>query len=149
MIFGFTKTMHTYIVGQPNRSSNTQKEREDDFIYAFSTTIRQSDIPFKNIPDVVIRVLADVMRIPLENIKDLEISLDIPSGLYTVRFSTSRELGTDYAYELLWSAHNRHQSYETITETYPVDYATDNDYTITPIVTPLSIDELKRLAKES
>lgn len=37
MIIGLTKTMHTYIVGQPRRSSQAQSKRVDGYIYSFTT----------------------------------------------------------------------------------------------------------------
>ena len=42
--------------------------------------------------NVIVECLTVVMQIPLDTIKDMEISLDIAAGLYTVRFSSPFDL---------------------------------------------------------
>lgn len=149
MIIGFTKTMHTYIIGQPKRSSLAQSKRVDGFTYCFTTTIRRADMDWNVAYNVITECLADVMQIPLDTIKDMEIGLDIAAGLYTVRFSTPVDLtDTDYATEVTWIVQSRDGGFEEHTGKYPADYVTDNSYEITTGVTPLSIDEVEQIAEE-
>lgn len=148
MIIGLTKTMHTYIVGQPRRSSQAQSKRVDGYIYSFTTTIRRADMDWDGAYNVITECLADVMQIPLDSVKDMEISLDIAAGLYTVRFSTPVDLtDTDYAAEITWLIQSRDGGYEENTGKYPADYITDNSYMITTSVTPLSMDKVEQIAE--
>ena len=148
MIIGFTKTMHTYIVGQPKRSSMGQNKRIDGFIYCFTTTISRADMDWDGAYNVIVECLASVMQIPLDAIKDMEISLDIAAGLYTVRFSTPVDLKkTDYAAEITWLVQSRDGGFEESTGKHHTDYITDNSYMITTSVTPLSMDELEQIAE--
>lgn len=148
MIIGFTKTMHTYIVGQPKRSSLGQNKRVTGFTYSFTTTIRRADMDWDGAYNVIVECLASVMQIPLDSVKDMEISLDIAAGLYTVRFSTPVDLKeTDYAAEITWLIQSRGGGYEEHTGKYPTDYIKDNSYMITTSVTPLSMDEMEQIAE--
>jgi len=148
MIIGLTKTMHTYIVGQPRRSSQAQSKRVDGYIYSFTTTIRRADMDWDGAYNVITECLADVMQIPLDSVKDMEISLDIAAGLYTVRFSTPVDLtDTDYAAEITGLIQSRDGGYEENTGKYPADYITDNSYMITTSVTPLSMDKVEQIAE--
>lgn len=98
--------------------------------------------------NVITECLADVMQIPLDSVKDMEISLDIAAGLYTVRFSTPVDLtDTDYAAEITWLIQSRDGGYEENTGKYPADYITDNSYMITTSVTPLSMDKVEQIAE--
>ena len=120
MIIGFTKTMHTYIVGQPKRSSLGQNKRVDSFTYCFTTTISRADIDWDGAYTVITECLSDVMQLPLDTVKDMEISLDIAAGLYTVRFSSPTNLtDTDYAAEITWLIQSRGGGYEEHTGKYP------------------------------
>lgn len=149
MIIGLTKTMHTYIVGQPKRSSRGQSKRVDGFTYSFTTTISTADMDWDGAYTVITECLTDVMKIPLDTVKDMEISLDIAAGLYTVRFSTTIDLtDTDYAAEITWLIQSRDSGFEEHTGKYSADYVTDNSYEITTGVTPLSIDEVEQIAEE-
>lgn len=149
MIIGFTKTMHTYIVGQPKRSSRGQNKRVDGFIYCFTTTISRADMDWDGAYTVITDCLADVMKIPLDTIKDMEISLDISAGLYTVRFSTTQDLKeTDYAAEVLWLVQSLDGGYEEHTGKYPAKLVNDRSYAITTGVTPLSMDEVEQLVAD-
>ncbi|MCI7804485.1 MAG: hypothetical protein MR503_05340 [Oscillospiraceae bacterium] len=149
MIIGLTKTMHTYIVGQPKRSSRGQSKRVDGFTYSFTTTISTADMDWDGAYTVITECLTDVMKIPLDTVKDMEISLDIAAGLYTVRFSTTIDLtDTDYAAEITWLIQSRDIGFEEHTGKYSADYVTDNSYEITTGVTPLSIDKVEQIAEE-
>lgn len=146
MIVGFTKTMHTYIVGQPKRSSLGQSKRVTGYIYCFTTTISRADMDWDGAYNVITECLSDVMKIPLDTVKDMEISLDIAAGLYTVRFSTPVDLKeTDYAAEITWLVQSRDGGYEEHTAKYPADYVNDNSYMITTGAIPLSLDEVEQL----
>lgn len=149
MIICFTKAMHTYIVGQPKRSSRGQSKRVDGFTYSFTTTISRADMDWNGAYNVIVECLANVMQIPLDNVKDMEISLDIAAGLYTVRFSTPVDLtDTDYATEVTWIVQSRDGGFEEHTNKYPANYVTDNSYEITTGVTPLTMDEVGQIAEE-
>ena len=149
MIIGFNKTMHTYILGQPKRSSTAQSKRVDGFTYCFTTTIIRADMDWDGAYTVITECLADVMQIPLDTVKDMEISLDIAAGLYTVRFSTPNDLSnTDYAAEVLWLVQSLSDGFEETCSKYPTDYVNDNGYMITAGVTPLSIDEVELISEE-
>lgn len=149
MIICFTKAMHTYIIGQPKRSSRGQSKRVTGFTYCFTTTIRRADMDWNGAYTVITDYLADVMQILLDNVKDMEISLDIAAGLYTVRFSSPKDLtDTDYAAEVTWLVQSLSDGYEETCSKYPADYVTDNGYEITTSVTPLSMDEMEQIAEE-
>lgn len=149
MIICFTKTMHTYIVGQPKRSSRGQSKRVDGFTYSFTTTISRADMDWDGAYTVITDCLADVMKIPLDDIKDMEISLDIAAGLYTVRFSTTIDItDTDYAAEITWLIQSRDGGFEEHTSKYPAKLVNDSSYAITTGVTPLSMDEVEQAAAD-
>lgn len=146
MIIGLTKTMHTYIVGQPKRSSLGQSKRVDGFIYSFTTTISRADMNWDGAYNVITECLSDVMKIHLDTVKDMEISLDIAAGLYTVRFSSPQDLiDTDYAAEVTWLIQSLADGFEEHTGKYPADYVNDNSYLITTGAIPLSLDEVEQL----
>lgn len=148
MIIGLTKTMHTYIIGQPRRSSKAQSKRVTGYIYCFTTTIRRADMDWDGAYNVITECLADVMKIPLDTVKDMEISFDIAAGLYTVRFSSPKDLtDTDYAAEVTWLVQSRDGGFEEHTAKYPVDYVDNNSYMIIISVTPLSMDEVEQIAE--
>lgn len=149
MIIGFTKTMHTYIIGQPKRSSKGQSKRVDGFTYCFTTTINRADMDWGGAYNVIVDCLADVMQIPLDNVKDMEISLDIAAGLYTVRFSSPKDLtDTDYAAEVTWLVQSNADGFEEHTAKYPINYVNDTNYMINTSATPLSMDELEQIARK-
>lgn len=149
MIIGFTKTMHTYIVGQPKRSSQGQSKRVTGFIYCFTTTISRAEMDWDGAYTVITECLSDVMQILLDTIKDMEIGLDIAAGLYTVRFSTPKDLKeTDYAAEITWLIQSRDGGFEEHTAKYPTDYVNDNSYMITTSATPLTMDEVEQIARK-
>lgn len=149
MIICFTKTMHTYIVGQPKRSSRGQSKRVDGFTYSFTTTISRADMDWDGAYTVITDCLADVMRIKLDDIKDMEISLDIAAGLYTVRFSTPKDLtDTDYAAEITWLIQSIDGGYEEHTAKYPAKLVNDSSYAITTRAIPLSMDEVEQAAAD-
>ena len=144
MIVGFIKTMHTYIMCQPKRSSLGQNKSVDGFTYCFTTTIRRADMDWDGAYNVIVECIADVMQIPLDTIKDMEISLDIAAGLYTVRFSSTVDLtDTDYAAEVTWIVQSRDGGFEETVGKYPTDYANDDNYVITTVANPLLLDEVE------
>lgn len=141
--------MHTYIVGQPKRSSQAQNKRVTGFIYSFTTTISKSDMNWDGAYNVITECLSDVMRIPLDNVKDMELSLDITAGLYTVRFSSPVDLkDTDYAAEVTWLIQSNDGGFEEHTAKYPINYVNDTNYMINTSATPLSMDELEQIARK-
>lgn len=149
MIIGFNKTMHTYIVGQPKRSSRGQSKRVDGFTYCFTTTISTADMDWNGAYNVIVECLTVVMQIPLDTIKDMEISLDIAAGLYTVRFSTPKDLkDTDYAAEITWLVQSLDGGYEEHTGKYPDKFVNDSSYVVTTSAIPLSLDEVEQAAAD-
>lgn len=140
MIIGFTKQMHSFIVGQPRKKSMAQQKRVDSYIYSFMTTINQNDMDWDGVYDVLMECLTESMNIELYNVKDMEISLDIPSGKYSVRFTSTENLTENaYAAELQWEM--QHMSGESIqmSEVYPWEYINDKNYMVEVFAEPLTL----------
>lgn len=149
MIIGFIKTMHTYIIGQPKRSVTAQSKRVTGFTYCFATTISRADMDWNGVCTVISECLSNVMQIQLNTIKDMEISLDISAERYTVRFNSPTDIAKDdYAAEITWLIQSIADGYEETVGNYPFKYVVDNSYIVTARATPLTIDEVERLAEE-
>lgn len=151
MIVGFTKTMHTHIVGQPKRNSYAQNKRVDSFVYSFVTTIKLTDMDWNGVYDVIVECLAESMQIPCENdtlaIKDMEISLDIPSEQYTVRFTAFSDLkDTTYAAEVMWEIQEVNGGLE-IDYTYPTKCINNSCYAVSVKAAALSLEDIETLSQ--
>lgn len=153
MIIGFTKQMHTHIVGQPQRKSKGQQKRVDSFIYSFTTNITMDDMDWNGVYDVLVECLTESMKLNLDTVKDMEISLDIPSGQYAVRFTAIGEkanLTEDaYAAEVRWSVQHLGGDFsESGLENYPWDYVNDNSFQIDIDAAALTLAEVEALTED-
>ena len=147
MIIGFTKTMHTHIIGQPRKQSNAQQKRVNGFTYSFITTINQTDMDWDGVYYVILECLAESMKLNLDTIKDMEISLDIPSGQYSLRFtSTENLIENAYAAEVLWSVYHLGGEFsDTGLKKYPWDYINDSSLQIVVEAVALSLPEIEEI----
>lgn len=94
MLVTFQKTMHTKIIGQPQLRSNAQNKRVNGYIYSFLTSVSQEDFRRDfDTPETILEVC--VQGLGADNIKDFEISLEIGSKLYSVRFTANIFLESD------------------------------------------------------
>lgn len=97
-IVTFSKTMQTKIIGQPQLRSNAQTRRVSGYTYSFLTSVSQDDFgnDFETPEDIIIACVHQGLCVPSDgnmlSVKDFEISLDIGSGLYSVRFTTNTAL---------------------------------------------------------
>lgn len=82
MIVAFTKALHTYIIGQPKRSSLGQRKKVDSFIYSFITDLSAEKIDWGGATDAITECLLGAFN--CVNVRDMEISIDIASGQYAV-----------------------------------------------------------------
>lgn len=149
MIIGFTKQMHTHIVGQPQRKSNAQQKRVDSFIYSFITNIKRTDMDWDGLYDALIECQTESMGLTLDAVKDMELSIDIPSGQYTVRFTATgnnADLAEDaYAAELKWQIQHMSGDTSETSESYPWEYINDNNYMIEVSAKALTLEEIEAL----
>lgn len=153
MVIGFIKQMHTHIVGQPQRKSKGQQKRVDSFIYSFITNIKRTDMDWGGLYDVVVECLTESMGLALDAIKDMELSLDIPSGQYTVRFTATgdkADLTADaYAAEVRWSVQHMSGDFsESNLENYPWDYINDSSFQIDIDAAALTLAEVEALTED-
>lgn len=149
MIIGFTKQMHSFIVGQPRKKSMAQQKRVDSYIYSFMTTINQNDIDWDGVYDVIMEFLTEIMNIELYNVKDMEISLDIPSGKYSIRFTSIENLTENaYAAELQWQMQHMSGESSQMSEVYPWEYINDKNYMVEVFAEPLTLKEIGALFAE-
>ena len=149
MILGLTKTMHTRIIGQPRIGRNAQQKKVEGFTYSFTTNIKRTDLDWNEIEDVSNKVFTDVFHIhSVEFVKDCEISLDIPSGQYSLRFTSSRELTEDaYAANINWYIKAYDGTEYFISDSKPLDYLANQRYDVTIELEPLSIAEVEETEK--
>lgn len=149
MIIGFTKQMHSFIVGQPRKKSMAQQKRVDSYIYSFMTTIIQNDMDWNGVYDVIMECLTESMNIELYNVKDMEISLDIPSGKYSVRFTSTENLTENaYAAEIQWQIQHMSGEITQMSEMYPWEYINDKNYMVEAFAEALSLEEINALFTE-
>lgn len=152
MVIGFTKQIHTYIVGQPQRKSNAQQKRVDSFIYSFITNVQRRDMNWDGLYDAVVECLIESMGLALDAVKDMELSLDIPSGQYAVRFTAigdKADLTEDaYAAEVRWTVQQGDTIVKSNLETYPMEYADKDDYSIIADAAALTMAEVEALVEE-
>lgn len=153
MIIGFTKQMHIHIVGQPQRKSKGQQKRVDSFIYSFITNIKRDDMDLDGLYDAVVECLTESFKLTLDAIKDMELSLDIPSGQYAVRFTAigdNADLTQDaYAAEVRWSVQHLGGDFsQSNLENYPWDYINDSSVQIKVDVAALTLAEVEALIED-
>lgn len=90
MIITFTKTMHTYIVGQPKHLAIAQRKKVNSFIYSFITDLSTDKTDWSGAVSVISECLLGAFH--CSNVRDMEISCDIASGQYSVRFTSDTNL---------------------------------------------------------
>lgn len=152
MIIGFTKQMHTHIIGQPQRKSKGQQKRVDGFTYSFVTNIKRTDMGWDGLYDAVVECLTESMKLDLDAVKDMELSLDIPSGQYAVRFTAigdKADLTEDaYAAEVRWTVQQGDNIIKSNLEAYPKEYVGKNDYSIITDAMALTLTEVEALTAD-
>ena len=120
MIVTFTKAMHTYVIGQPKRSSLGQRKKVDSFIYSFITDLTAEKIDWSGATDVITECLLGAFN--CVDVRDMEISIDIASGQYAVRFTSATDMrDLAYAALVLWETNGkRYDNYSTDFENYSI-----------------------------
>ncbi len=120
MIITFTKALHTYIIGQPKRSSLGQRKKVDSFIYSFITDLSSEKINWGGATDVITECLLGAFN--CVNVRDMEISVDIASGQYAVRFTSATDMrNMAYAALVLWETNGkRYDNYSADFENYSI-----------------------------
>lgn len=131
MIVTFTKALHTYVIGQPKRSSLGQRKRVDSFIYSFVTSLSSEKIDWSTATDVITECLLGAWG--CVNVRDMEISVDIASGQYAVRFTSATDMrDLAYAALVLWEMNGkRYDNYSADFENYSI-FAEQIDITASP-----------------
>jgi hypothetical protein len=126
MKVALTKTMHTYVVGQPKKKSKAQTRRVDGYIYSFASDLSADNYDFEVAYDLIEIFICNIICSSLEKCKDLEISVDIATGHYTFRFWCKKNIGTerDWLLRVTWDVAygdeaNGYEMWET--EDYPTD----------------------------
>lgn len=120
MIVTFTKVLHTYIIGQPKRSSLGQRKKVDSFIYSFITDLSAEKIDWGSVTDIITECLLGAFN--CVNVRDMEISIDIASGQYAVRFTSATDMrDLAYAALVLWETDGkRYDNYSVDFENYEI-----------------------------
>ena len=131
MIITFTKALHTYMIGQPKRSSLGQRKRIDSFIYSFITDLSAEKIDWSGATDVITECILSAFN--CVNVRDMEISIDIASGQYAVRFTSATDMrDLAYAALVLWETNGkRYDNYSADFENYSI-FAEQIDITASP-----------------
>lgn len=131
MIVAFTKALHTYVIGQPKRSSLGQRKKVDSFIYSFVTDLSSEKIDWSGATDVITECLLGAFN--CVNVRDMEISVDIASGQYAVRFTSATDMRDPaYAALVLWETDGkRFDNYSADLENYSI-FAEQIDITASP-----------------
>lgn len=152
MVIGFTKQMHAHIVGQPQRKSKGQQKRVDSFIYSFITNVQRTDMDWDGLYDAIVECLTESMKLDLEAVKDMELSLDIPSGQYAIRFTAigdKADLIEDaYAAEVRWTVQQGDTIISHNLEAYPKEYVGKDDYSIIADAAALTMAEVETLVED-
>jgi len=140
--------MHTLIVGQ--RRTKTQQRKAEGFAYAFTLNVGRTDLDWITVEQVCQLAFGSVFKIaPDTVVKDVEISLDIGAGLYTLRFNTPHELAEDaYGAELTWEIVRQDNGEQSVTEQMPWDCYADNIYDVDIRLDALSLDDIANLVSE-
>lgn len=120
MIVTFTKVLHTYIIGQPKRSSLGQRKKVDSYVYSFITDLSAEKIDWNGAADVITECLLGAFN--CVNVRDMEISIDIASGQYAVRFTSATDMrDLAYAALVLWETDGkRYDNYSVDFENYEI-----------------------------
>lgn len=149
MILGLTKTMHTRIVGQRQVRGKAQSKRADGFTYSFMTNLTRADLDWSEIEDVCNQCFSDIFRIPQEaTTKDIEISLDIPSKKYSLRFNSSQELSENaYGANVKWSIQSLAGDEYYISDSKPIEYINNSRYSIEIELEALTLDEIEEIER--
>lgn len=149
MIVGFVKTMQTRIIGQDMDRENAQQYRTDGFTYSFLTNVTRKQLSWDEIELVCFKWL-DKLR--AYDAKDMELSLDLQSGQYSLRFTSCSELPEDaYATEVIWEILDVSNGETYTASAKPTEYINDIDkkYEVRLNVELLSLDEVGELTEES
>jgi len=134
--------MYTKILGQPPIRTKSQFKRTEGFIYSFLFNLKRDNGAWTVnwtliemvISDCLFRLVGGVGTGAERklNLKDLELSVDISSRNYTVRFFSDKDLTEDaYAYELRWFIDGINGYFEN----FPYKYIQDGklDYDLEPV----------------
>jgi len=147
MIIYLSKQMHTRIIGQPQRKSMGQSKRVDGFVYSFITNILAEDMDWDNVEDVLTESIVAI-GCSTNTVKDMEISLDIPSGQYSLRFSSTVNLSeTAYYLEINWIVQALDGSECIKTNAFPKNRINDKNYAIEAEVSEIPFEEIEKLAE--
>lgn len=147
MIIYLDKQMHTRIIGQPQRKSMGQSKRVDGFVYSFITNILAEDMDWDSVEDVLTETVVAI-GCSTNTVKDMEISLDIPSGQYSLRFSSTVNLSeTAYYLEINWIVQAMDGSECTKTNAFPKNRINDKNYAIEAEVSEIPFEEIEKLAE--
>lgn len=148
MIIYLNKQMHTRIIGQPQRKSMGQSKRVDGFVYSFISNILAEDMDWDSVEDVLTETIVAI-GCSTNTVKDMEISLDIPSGQYSLRFSSTVNLSeTEYYLEINWIVQAMDGTEYYITTAFPKNQVNDKYYEITTKVTNVPLVEIENLARK-
>lgn len=147
MIIGFTKQMHTFVIGQPKKNINAQTRKIDGYIYSFITNVNQTDISFGGLYDVITEMLI-LAGVDLETVKDMEISLDIPSGMYSVRFWAVENLVYNaYCVNAQWGVQSASGDDLGNFDVFPWEYINSGAYGVFLMVKSVSLEDVERLTE--
>ena len=139
--------MHTRIIGQPQRKSMGQSKRVDGFVYSFITNILAEDMDWDSVEDVLTETVVAI-GCSTNTVKDMEISLDIPSGQYSLRFSSTVNLPeTAYYLEINWIVQALDGSECIKTNAFPKNRINDKNYAIEAEVSEIPFEEIEKLAE--
>ena len=152
MIILLTKTMYTKILGQPQIRAKGQYNRTEGFTYSFTFNLKRKSGEWTTNWGLIEKIAIDCLFQSVGgigtgderklNVKDMELSVDISSGNYTVRFSSDKDLPEDaYAFELLWIIYDAEGRIPL--QDYPYDYAKRTGKIAIEVV-PVPLDEIER-----
>lgn len=147
MIIYLNKQMHTRIIGQPQRKSLGQSKRVDGFVYSFITNILAEDMDWDSVEDVLTETVVAI-GCSTNTVKDMEISLDIPSGQYSLRFSSTVNLPEmAYYLEINWIVQAMDGSECIKTNAFPKNRINNKNYAIEAEVSEIPFEEIEKLAE--
>lgn len=110
----FTKKTHTYIIGQPKRSSLTQRKKVDSFNYSFLTDLLFSEVDWSVAVEIITECLCGAFK--CIEVRDMEVSLDLANEQYSVRFTSVTNLP-----KLAYAALVKKQGEEIFAEEIDID----------------------------
>lgn len=101
MIVTFAKALHVYVIGQPKRGSIGQRKKVDSFIYSFLTNLSAEKTDWDSAQDIITECLLGAWS--CRDVRDMEISVDIATRRYSVRFTSAVDMRDPaYAALVLW-----------------------------------------------